>query len=384
MKQIWAALIAVLMITLSLAAQAPDSGLAVVKSIGYVKTDAGLEISVGIHGVFVHKAYVLSSPNRLVVDVSPAGRVQARPAYVVNAFGVAKIRTGQYKRRVSRVIFDFSGPIPVYNILKTGNGLVVKIAAAREATEKIAAPAVPTAPAVENKPAEAPKPVEEVKPAVSIAPVIESKPAEDIKPAPKAEVVAPAAEAEAGAMPPGFYNTSVGVLLGTHRSPDTRFQEVYGANTSLQFGLDLSRTLLYVRGFQVDLSLEARSLMKTGKATLSGEQAKISLIPLTAAGRLLYQTKYIIPFIGAGGDWYHYKEESAIATTSGWARGYHFQGGLYIVVPGADMLRVKLYYKYTKVTATANEISVKLGGPEYGIGLSFGFNFLNGAAVVVR
>jgi hypothetical protein len=360
MKQICAAVIAVLAITLSLAAQVPNSGSAVIKSIGYVKTDAGLEITVSIDGVFVHKTSVLSSPNRLVIDVSPARRIQAHPAYEVNAFGVTKIRTGQYKRQVSRVILDFSGPIPAYDIEKTGSGLVVKIRIAPEATGKTAAPAV------------------------SLPPVVENKPAEDVKPAPKAEVVAPAAEGEAGAMPPGFYNMSVGVLLGTHKSSDTRFQDVYGADTALQFGLNLSRTLIYVRGFQVDLSLEARTLSKTGKATLSGEEAKISLIPLTAAGRLLFQTKYIIPFIGAGGDWYHYKEESAIATTSGWARGYHFQGGLYIVVPGADFLRVKLYYKYTKVTATANEISVKLGGPEYGVGLSFGFNFLNGAAVVSR
>jgi opacity protein-like surface antigen len=192
------------------------------------------------------------------------------------------------------------------------------------------------------------------------------------------------AETAGPAMPPGFFNTTVGFTIGTYKSPDSRFNEVYGANTSSQFGLNLSRTLLDYRGFQVDLSLEARTLSKTGQATLSGEEAKISLMPLTAAGRLLYRTKYIIPFIGAGGDRYHYKEESAIANTSGWANGYHFQGGVYIVVPGADSLRVELYYKYTKVTATANEISVQLGGPEYGIGLSFGFNILNKAAVMVR
>jgi hypothetical protein len=183
---------------------------------------------------------------------------------------------------------------------------------------------------------------------------------------------------------PGFYNTTVGIQLGTYRSPDSRFQEVYGNKTSLQPGLNLTRTLLYVQGFQVDLSLEAREFSRTGAATLGGEQTKISVIPLSAAGRLLYQTDYVIPFIGAGGDWYHYNEESTIANTSGWARGYHFQGGVYIVIPGAESLRVKIYYKYTKVTATANEIAVKLGGPEYGIGLSFGFNFADGGVLVIQ
>jgi hypothetical protein len=378
MKQICAALIAVLTISLSLAAQVPDSGLAVIKSIGYAKTDAGLEISVSINGAFVHKTSVLSSPNRLVIDVSPARRVEASPAYEVNAFGVTKIRTGQYKRRVSRVILDFSGPVPAYDVQKTGSGLVVKIGIAPEATEKTAAPGVTPPPVIENKPAE------DAAPAVSVAPVIEQKPAEDVKPAPKEEMVASAPESEGTAMPVGFWNTTIGFLIGSHKSPDSRFREVYGNKTAIQYGIDLSRSLFYYKGVELDASLEARAFSTTGKATLGGEEAKFSMIPLTLAGRILVQTKYIIPFVGAGGDWYHYKEESVLANTSGWANGFHVQGGVFIVVPGAASLRVKLYYKYTKVTATANEIAVKLGGSEYGLGLSFGFNILNGAAVVIR
>jgi hypothetical protein len=377
-RMLFAALIAVLTITLSLAAQVPDSGLAVIKSIGYAKTDAGLEISVSINGVFVHKTSVLSSPNRLVIDVSPARRIEASPAYEVNAFGVTKIRTGQFKRRVSRVILDFNGTVPPYDVQKTGSGLVVKIGIAPEATEKIAAPAVAPPPVIESKPAE------DAAPAVSPAPGIEKKSAEDVKPAPKEEVVVSAPETEGPAMPAGFCNTTIGFLIGSYKSPDSRFREVYGNKTAIQYGIDLSRSLFYYKGVELDASLEARTFSTTGKATLSGDEAKFSMIPLTVAGRILVQTKYITPFVGAGGDWYHYKEESVLANTSGWASGFHAQGGVFIVVPGADFLRVKLYYKYTKVTATANEISVKLGGSEYGLGLSFGFNFLNGAAIMVR
>ncbi len=192
------------------------------------------------------------------------------------------------------------------------------------------------------------------------------------------------AQTEAASLSAGYYNTTVGILLGTHKSPDSRFQEVYGSGTSLQFGIDLSRNLVDLHGFQVDLSLAARSLSKTGQATLSGDEAKLSMVPLTVGGLLLYRTKYVIPFVGGGGDWYHYSEKSVLANTSGWAGGYHYQGGLYIVVPGADYLRIKVYYKYTKVTGTANDISVELGGPEYGIGVGYGFNFLNAAALVLR
>ncbi len=191
-------------------------------------------------------------------------------------------------------------------------------------------------------------------------------------------------ETESAASLPGFYNTTVGILIGTHKSPDSRFGEVFGDKTSLQFGLDLSRTLFYLKGFEVDVSFEARSITKTGQATLSGDETKLSMVPLTVAGLLLYPTKYVIPFVGAGGDWYHYSEKSVLANTAGWASGYHYQGGLFIVIPGLEALRVKVYYKYTKVSETANDITVKLGGPEYGIGVNYGFNFLNEAALVVR
>jgi len=193
-----------------------------------------------------------------------------------------------------------------------------------------------------------------------------------------------ATETGGSSMPLGFFNTTVGFLIGTHKSPDNRFGEVYGNKASLQFGLNLSRILLDMKGFQIDLSLEARLLRRTGKATLSGEGTKITMIPLTVAGRLQYRTKYIVPFIGAGIDWYNYKEESVLADTSGWATGYDLQAGVLIVVPGADSLKVKLYFKHTDVTATENEIDVKLGGPEFGIGLSYGFNFLDKAALIIR
>ncbi len=192
------------------------------------------------------------------------------------------------------------------------------------------------------------------------------------------------AETEGSSAPKGFYNTTVGFLIGTYKSPDSRFGEVYGDKTSLQYGLNLSRTLFDIKGFQIDLSFEARAFRKTGKATLSGEATKISMIPLTLAGRLSFPTKHIIPFVGAGIDWYNYKEESVLANTSGWATGNNYQAGVLIVVPNAEYLKVKVYYKYTNVTATENEIDVKLGGSEFGVGLSYGFNFLNKAVLTIR
>ena len=134
-------------------ARFPPRAAAVLKNIEYVKTDNGLEISVRIEGNFVHQVSVQSSPNSLVIDIAPAQRIEARPIYDVNAFGVTTIRTGQFQPQISRVIFDFGGPLPAYDIQKTDSGLMVKIGFAPKPVEKPAVPAVFPPPVAETKPA---------------------------------------------------------------------------------------------------------------------------------------------------------------------------------------------------------------------------------------
>ena len=358
MKRIPAALVTVLATVLLLAAQAPAQDSAVVKSIGFIKSSTGLDVSIQIEGVFALETSVLTAPDRLVLDISPAEKMEALPSYEVNAFTVTAIRTGQYKPRVSRVILDFSGPVPEYDIQKTVNGLMVKVMGGAGAAEAAAAPAAG-----------------------------EARPAETGKPATAPAAAAPAVQtAQPGAEPAGsrplFYNSTVGIMAGAYNNDSERFSEVYGGETAFQFGLSFTRSLVYIGGFHLDVAGEARMISKTGQATLSGDEAKLKIYPLTLAAILAVDTKYVIPFVGYGGDWYNYQETSALADTSGSASGDHFQGGLFIIVPGMENLRVKLYYKYTRVKAIENEIEVDLGGPEYGFGVSYGFNFLNKALLV--
>jgi hypothetical protein len=46
------------------------------------------------------------------------------------------------------------------------------------------------------------------------------------------------------------------------------------------------------------------------------------------------------------------KEASDLVTTRRTAQGWHSQVGTYVIIPGLDFLRVKLYYKYTRAKAT--------------------------------
>jgi hypothetical protein len=323
---------------------------AVVKAITFAASDKALEVQVAVTGDAVFQAMALANPSRLVVDIAPAARIEAKPLTEVNAFGLATIRTGLFQTMIARVIFDFGGDLPLYDLQKTETGFTVRFTRPEPAVEK------PAAPPVETK----------------AAPLAVRTPAK-----PGAQEAA--AEESAETWPEGFFNTTVGVFGGSYSSSSSDFTDVYGKETSLQYGFNLTRTLLYASGFQIDATFELRSFSKTGKSTLSEDESKFSMTPVTIGGRLLYQTKYVMPFVGFGADFYSYDETSALANTNGSANGYHFQAGLYVIFPKIDFLRLKMYYKYTKVTAAADGFDVSLGGPEYGVGLTFGFNVLKPA-----
>lgn len=353
------------------AVASPGQGSSTLKGVGFLKIGTGLEVTVRIDGEFQYQPLVLSNPPRLVIDITNAQKIESQAYYDVNELGLKGIRTGRFSGSVARIVFDFSESVPVYEITKTGTGLSVKFS--------------PGAQAAQTGKAEVPvetKTIQDVAketPPVKVPEKVEAK-AEAKPPAKEAPAREPAPER---AEPEGFYNTTVGFTVSSYQIPDANFKDVYGNEAQMVYGLNLSRTLLRAQGFQVDASGEIRFYSKSGVSTLDQTPTKFSMTPISLAGRLLYQTKYIIPFVGAGADWYSYKEESTLApaTITGNASGWHYQAGIYFVVPTLDFLRVKLYYKFTKVKALENGISVDLGGNEYGIGLSFGFNFLKEAII---
>jgi hypothetical protein len=327
------------------AAQAVNS----LKAVSFQKTDKGVDVTIAIDGEFLYQALPLSNPTRLAIDLSPLARIDAQPFLEINQAGVASVRIGQYSAMIVRVVLDFSGALPGYEIAKTDAGLLVHISTEAKPAEK---PAV-VAPPVREQP-------------VRVQPVVQEKPAESI------------AETGTGEGRTGFANTMIGIDTSSYQIPDSNFTRIYGTDVPMIFGFSLSRKLIQVEGFSLDVEGSLRFYSKTGASTLSQEATTFKINPMwSLAGRLNYEWKYFQFFAGGGIDWYSYSETSTIANTTGKANGSHFTAGIYLIPPVLDsMLRVKIYYKFTKVTALSNGISVELGGNEYGVGLSFGFNFL--------
>ncbi len=311
----------------------------VLKSIYYQKLEQNLEVSITVIGNFIYQPFELKEPSRLVIDLSPVNEILCSPKMDINDFGVLSIRTAIFQPSIVRIVIDLQDQFPKYEISRTEEGL--KVILGTEVTR-----AVIEAPAQERIPAITKEKVSEV---------------------PKKE--------KGGRE--NFYNTMIGLSAGSYRISDERYQEVYPGSGAI-YGLSLSRVLFSSQRLDFDISLEARTFSKTGASTVTQEESKFSVTPLSAAARCLFRTKYAIFFLGVGADHYWYKEESGLypapGYVSGSASGGHIQTGIYFVFPKLSSLRVKLYFKLTRVLTTKNDIKANLGGREFGLGLSYGFN----------
>jgi hypothetical protein len=99
-----------------------------------------------VDGEFTYETSLLTMPRRLVVDLTPVEKISAAPYLQVNASGVVSVRSGQFKPRTARVVFDLTDEDFVQNISASEHGLIVSF---RLADKPAVRPAKKTAPARE-------------------------------------------------------------------------------------------------------------------------------------------------------------------------------------------------------------------------------------------
>ncbi len=151
-------------------------------SIRFVQKEDRLEVTLEVKGDFSFDTFSLIGPKRLVLDLSPVENIKASPVINVNACGVIRIRCGQFKPEVARVVFDLTDKVPSHKISRTAEGLQLLFWLEEETKAETIVPEVKE----EIKPAA--KPAE--KPATKPAAVTPSTPiatrAESISPGRKA------------------------------------------------------------------------------------------------------------------------------------------------------------------------------------------------------
>jgi hypothetical protein len=161
---------------------------------------------------------------------------------------------------------------------------------------------------------------------------------------------------------------SVEFTLSGYAMNEPRFDAVYKSG-GLMSGLSLSSAIVSNVNFYLDIKYYSRE----GELTFSKEKTTFYIVPVSLGFRYIYPFGLFNPYLGAGLDFYFYSEDNPIGTVLNYANGYHITGGTYIRVFRSVPVLINLRLKYTWANAEENNISIQLGGFEYGAGLALAF-----------
>jgi hypothetical protein len=274
---------------------------------------------------------------------------------------VIRIRTGKPQPDIHRVVFDLEEELPRYEINEVENGLeisfwVLKVEKLEELKEEIKPPVKVKKEA--KPPEKKPPKVEEKAP-----PIKEEKEPEK----PKVEEVTEEPWKEMKEEK----KFSIGVATGFYFMQDEAFQEIYGKSTFV-FGGETSITLPLKF---LDIWIGFKQMQDSGKTTFMQEDISLRMTDISFSLRCLINLKNLTPFLGPGVDYIYYKENYSgdfpLASLSDSDFGFHIQGGSYFHL--SNFLSTKLYFKYNMIKTTIQDLSVNLGGTEWGLGLVFRF-----------
>jgi hypothetical protein len=158
-------------------------------------------------------------------------------------------------------------------------------------------------------------------------------------------------------------SASVGIR-GTYFSPsDADFKSIYGGG--LKYGAEIDFSLTKGLGVWLDVGYFA----KTGSLTLSGEETKLTLIPIDAGLRYRFLTGTIVPYLGIAARYNLYKESNVMGNVSASGLGFIGKAGLAIYVAKAFGFDAYLAYSSCKMKPVDFEFNV--GGIEFGAGIFF-------------
>jgi hypothetical protein len=98
-----------------------------VTDILYRSSEHRFQILIKANGVVgKYSPLTLDKPNRLVIDLPGLKQAAAKTTYPIRQSGIQQVRVGTHPNQ-TRVVIDFSGPIPTYSFSRAKQGLVVTL-----------------------------------------------------------------------------------------------------------------------------------------------------------------------------------------------------------------------------------------------------------------
>jgi len=161
----------------------------------------------------------------------------------------------------------------------------------------------------------------------------------------------------------------VGCSLNYYSPQDSLYKDIYGKG-NLMFNASLSYEV--IRRFE--LRVEANYFRDKGEMTLTKEKITFNVIPIVIGARLrLIDLSVLSPYLGAGVDYYAYKESlpDRFEDVSESEIGFHAEVGSYLNIIQGFYLDVNV--RYIKVDTRPFDETIKLGGFRAGVGIGFSF-----------
>jgi opacity protein-like surface antigen len=159
----------------------------------------------------------------------------------------------------------------------------------------------------------------------------------------------------------------VGGSIGYYSVADSIYKNTYGSGNLICDG-SLSYDLL--RNYEI--RGEVGYFKDKGEMTLTQEEIKFSMILVVIGMRVkLAKIKKISPYLGAGVDFYSYRERARLGDTSDSTVGFHIEGGSYIAL--GQRFRLDFNLRYVKADAQPFDETIKLGGWRAGVGVGYSF-----------
>ncbi len=316
------------------------------EDIDFQKANQEIKVFIQFSERISYDSFSLMNPNRLVLDFFGIQAVSSPSMIEINELGIVSIRSALNRPGVARVVFNFTDEIPHYQMKETETGLTVIFSKEAKTEEMV----------TEEKKEPEEKIRKEVPPVKKEPPKIQQQEKERERPQESVKKM------------------GLGFSSGYSAFQDSVFKETYGEG-GVFFKIEYS-FILPIDVKSIDIWTSFNYFKKTGETTFTKEDLELRITTFSLAVRYLKKMSKFTPFAGAGIDYIVYKEmlpeEFTVGSVSGSDTGFHIQGGTYFdILPS---LSLKAHIKYVWSKTTKGEITVNLGGIEYGLGLVFRFN----------
>jgi hypothetical protein len=155
-------------------------------------------------------------------------------------------------------------------------------------------------------------------------------------------------------------------LKGIYFSPaDKTFKDVYGGGP--MYGAEIGIKIVGGLSFWISGGYYA----KNGILTYTKEETKLTIIPVGGGLRYEFLTGAVSPYLGAGANYYFYKESNPIGRVDKGGVGFVGRAGVVVRITRWFLIDLNAGYSYCRFKPA--DFTVNIGGIEGGAGLTFSF-----------